>query len=159
MAGRYRLESAKNELTALQQLQQATKLPGTAPLIRTFSTGATRDQDSTKLDFEGFLSPISIERYGEYMNRHRIQPDGSIRDSDNWQKGIPQDAYVKSLVRHTHDVHLEHRGFASREDLENDLCGVIFNAMGLLHEILKARGYKQRPASAKVLIGGAFGRD
>jgi len=59
------------------------------PTMRTFGGGATRNSDQGKPDYEGFLSPLVIIRYGEYMTRHRVQADGNIRDSDNWQKGIP----------------------------------------------------------------------
>ena len=65
-----------------------------------FPTGATRDQDHDKPDYEGFLSPLVIERYGQYMHGHRLQLDGKLRPSDNWQKGIPLDKYMKSLWRH-----------------------------------------------------------
>ena len=57
--------------------------------MRRFETGATRDSDDTKLDFEGFLAPECIVRYAEYMQRHRIQPDDELRASDNWQLGMP----------------------------------------------------------------------
>ena len=50
-----------------------------------FGTGATRDSDANKLDFEGFLSPPALEAYAEYMHRHRFQADGVVRASDNWQ--------------------------------------------------------------------------
>lgn len=112
--------------------------------VRTFNTGATRDADDEKIDFEGFLSPWAIRRYGEYMHSHKIQADGKIRDSDNWQKGIPIDQYMKSLLRHTLDAHAIHRGLATFDtkddheiDIEEALCAVIFNAMGFLHEHLK----------------------
>ena len=52
--------------------------------MRHFKSGATRDSDETKIDFEGFMSPLVIERFGEYMTKHRIQADGGLRDSDNW---------------------------------------------------------------------------
>lgn len=107
--------------------------------IRKFKTGATRDIDVNKPDYEGFLSSIVIKRYGEYMNKHRIQPDGKLRDSDNWQRGMPKNAYMKSLWRHFMDVWLEHRGFESRDGMEDALCGIIFNSMGYLHEILKGK--------------------
>jgi hypothetical protein len=51
--------------------------------MRTFKTGATRNDDSNKLDFEGFLSPTALEHFAEYMNKNRVQADGNIRDSDN----------------------------------------------------------------------------
>ena len=43
---------------------------------RQFSTGATRDTDEGKYDYEGFFSPLVLERYGEYMNKHRQQSAG-----------------------------------------------------------------------------------
>jgi len=105
-------------------------------MIRKFDTGATRDTDEGKLDFEGFFSPIVMEKFAEYMNRHRKQSDGQLRDSDNWQKGIPKKAYIKSLFRHFMDFWLEHRGYRSRDGIEEALCGIIFNSMGYLFEIL-----------------------
>ena len=68
--------------------------------VRTFDTGATRDTDDGKLDYEGFISPLVLERFARYMHTHRLQPDGTLRDSDNWQKGIPRDQYIKSAWRH-----------------------------------------------------------
>jgi len=106
--------------------------------VRQFDTGATRDLDFTKDDPEGFLSPLVIQRYCEYMSKNRKTAIG-IRDSDNWQKGIPKDAYMKSAWRHFLDLWLAHRGYASREGIEEALCGLIFNVMGYLHELLKGK--------------------
>ena len=108
---------------------------------RVFSSGATRDQDTSKFDYEGFLSPLVVERFAGYMHHHRIQPDGTTRDSDNWQKGIPLASYMKSMWRHLITVWHHHRGLQQigGEDLENALCGVIFNAQGYLHEVLKEK--------------------
>ena len=105
--------------------------------IRKFNTGATRDIDKDKLDYEGFISPIVLKRYAEYMNKHRIQSNGKLRESDNWQKGIPKNAYMKSLLRHVMDLWLEHRGYKSRDGIEDALCGIIFNSMGYLFELIK----------------------
>ena len=71
--------------------------------MRKFDSGATRDADTNKHDYEGFYSPLVMERFGAYMHRHRVQADGNLRDSDNWQKGIPKDAYIKSAFRHFMD--------------------------------------------------------
>ena len=109
--------------------------------MRKFKSGATRDEDLTKLDYEGFISPIVLQRYAQYMQKHRIQKDKKIRASDNWQLGIPADAYVKSLIRHTMDVWLEHRGYDSRDGIEDALCGVMFNAMGYLFELLQTEDH------------------
>ncbi len=105
--------------------------------IRTFDTGAKRDTDTNKHDYEGFLSPLVIEAYGEYMHRNRKMADGSLRDSDNWQKGIPLTAYMKSGWRHFFDWWRIHRGLTARETLTDALCGLLFNVMGYLHEHLK----------------------
>jgi len=113
--------------------------------IRTFETGATRDTESSKLDFEGFLSPLVLERYARYLHKHRIQSDGKLRDGDNWQRGIPKKTYMKSLCRHLIAVWLIHRGYVAKDnkgsivDLEDSLCAVIFNSMGYLFEILKEK--------------------
>lgn len=112
---------------------------------REFETGATRNTDVGKYDYEGFLHPLVLERYAEYMHKHRIQPDGSLRASDNWTKGIPKTAYSKSLVRHMMDVWLLYKGHkdvAVCDDIEESLCAVIFNSMGLLYEELMQRDIK-----------------
>lgn len=106
--------------------------------MRKFDTGATRDSDENKPDYEGFLSPLVLVRYGEYMMKHQVQADGDLRSSDNWQHGIPKDAYMKSMLRHVMDLWLFHRGHAGRETLEDALCAILFNAMGYLHEELKS---------------------
>lgn len=111
--------------------------------IRKFETGATRDSDSTKPDFDGYLSPLVLERFAEYMTLHRKLPDGTTRESSNWKKGIPRDAYMKSMWRHFMDVYTSHHGGVGREDLETALCAMLFNAQGYLHEVLKERNYKK----------------
>lgn len=109
--------------------------------IRKFSGGATRDTDTDKPDYEGFLHPLVVQRYGEYMHSHRKQSDGELRDSDNWQKGIPPAELIKSGWRHFQDWWLEHRGYVSREGIEDALCGLMFNAMAYLLYRLKQREY------------------
>ena len=112
---------------------------------RTFDTGATRDTDEGKLDFEGFLSPLVLAAFAAYMHEKRRMPDGSYRESDNWQKGIPVDAYMKSMWRHFFAVwcsyrsHKEDPGLAT--NIEEELLALLFNVQGMTHEILKASGY------------------
>ena len=112
--------------------------------MREFETGATRDNDDGKFDYEGFLSPIVLKRFAQYMHKHRLQADGQLRASDNWKRGIPFSAYMKSLFRHFMDVWAYHaQGAHSVEDLdalENALCATLFNVQGYLHELLKLRG-------------------
>lgn len=107
--------------------------------VRKFDSGATKSSASGKPDYEGFLSPLVIKRYGEYMVKHQLQPDGNLRDSDNWQKGIPKNDYMKSMYRHFMDLWLHHRGYGNIavEDLEESLTALYFNVQGYLHETLK----------------------
>lgn len=102
--------------------------------MREFETGATRDTDEGKLDYEGFLSPLALESYAAYMHENRVQADGELRDSDNWQKGIPRDAYMKSMFRHFIDVWRNHRGWQTATGMEKSLNALLFNVMGYLHE-------------------------
>lgn len=107
--------------------------------MRVFHSGASRNDDANKIDYEGHLSPIVLKRYCEYMHKHRKQSDGSLRDSDNWQLGMDPKVYMKSLLRHLMTLWLIHRDyeFLTDENIEDTLSAIIFNASGYLHEILK----------------------
>ncbi len=107
--------------------------------MATLPSGATRTDDVDKLDYEGFLSPLVLKRYAEYLHKHRKMDDGTMRASDNWQLGIPLSNYMKSLWRHFMDVWTAHRDPEIAIDQEAALCAVIFNASGYLHELLKGR--------------------
>ncbi len=114
------------------------------PLIRMFESGATRNLDHNKIDYEGFLSPTALHAFGEYMHGKRVQADGTVRDSDNWRKGIPLPSYMKSMWRHMMDVWQLHHGMAPIQpetgapvDMEEALCALFFNVQGYLHEYLK----------------------
>ena len=110
--------------------------------MREFESGATRDTDEGKLDYEGFLSPLVLKRYAQYMHKHRKQADGKLRDSDNWQKGFGDkhlDVCIKSLWRHFLDLWKEHRGLKSREGLDDAIGGILFNLMAYYHKILTDR--------------------
>jgi len=106
--------------------------------IRQFDTGATRDTSEGKPDYPGFLSPLVVKRFGEYMLKHQVQSDGTLRSSSNWKKRIPLEAYLSSAWRHLLDWWLQHEGHEAREPQEDALCAVLFNAAGYLHEVLKA---------------------
>jgi hypothetical protein len=122
------------------------KLSGVAGLknaaeMRKFDSGATRNVDTDKIDPEGFLSPEVETRFFEYMQEHRLQADGTLRDSDNWQRGIPTSAYMKSMWRHFLDVWRIYRGLKPvySKDIEDALCALKFNVNGFLLEALKRK--------------------
>lgn len=108
--------------------------------LRTFSTGATRDTAEGKLEPWGFSSALVEKAFCEYMNGHRTQSDGNLRNSDNWKRGIPVDAYWHSLSRHVLDLRLQWEGYpgsARSADMIESLCAIRFNVDGLLHELLR----------------------
>lgn len=121
-------------------------------LMRKFDTGATRDAVGDKLDYEGFLSPLVLERYAQYMHKCRLQSDGQLRDSDNWQKGIPLDVYMKSMTRHFMAVWSAHRKYTHTEE---DLCALMFNVMGMLYEVLKERAIQEGMPQTKTIEPGS----
>ncbi len=112
--------------------------------IRQFDSGATRDTDVTKPNYVKALSPIVLQRYVDYIGRHRLQSDGNLRDWDNWKNGMPQEVYLDGLGRHFWAVWLLFQGFSASDNhgpvtLEDSLCAIIFNAQGMLHELLKKK--------------------
>lgn len=111
--------------------------------MRTFDTGATRNADDNRLDYEGFLHPAVLKAFSEHMHVNRRQADGQLRDSDNWQKGIPKDAYMKSMWRHFHEVWQLHRDTGTADI--SALSALLFNVMGYMFEELVETGEATRP--------------
>lgn len=110
--------------------------------IREFTTGATRDTENGKIDPEGFLSPLVIKAFSDYMHKNRIQADGNLRDSDNWQKLFGEnhlDVCLKSAWRHFLDLWLFHRGYKGRDTIDDAICGLLFNIQAYYYKILKDR--------------------
>jgi len=106
--------------------------------MREFASGATRDDDISKLDYEGYNNPLVDKCYAEYLNKHRQTANG-LRDSDNWQNLFGEkhfDVCMKSLCRHTVDVRLAHRGYKSEQPIIDSLNAIIFNAKAYLLKLL-----------------------
>lgn len=107
--------------------------------VRTFETGATRSPLGSKLQYSKFMDSRVIKRYCEYLNHHRVQTDGKVREPDNWKSGIPVTSYVDSMQRHYMDIWLWHQEYTVEmsEDIETALCALLFNVQGLLFEVLR----------------------
>ncbi len=101
--------------------------------MRKFDTGATRNIDTNKNDYKGFVSWRAMRKFGDYMTKNRVQADGSIRDSDNWKKGIPLESYESSLARHVQEFFeaLENK---DRERMDLVAPAIMFNIQGWMHE-------------------------
>src|SRR3990167_2319911 len=128
-----------NRESMLDQNEASNKITIRKDGVRVFESGASKSDDSNHLDFEGFLSPLVLEYFAEYMHKNRFQKDGTVRDSDNWQKGISPDTYMKSLLRHVMTLWYVHRHgpSISKDSIEDSLAAILFNAQGYLFERLK----------------------
>ncbi len=81
------------------------------------------------------------------MNKHRVQADGKLRNSDNWQYGFGDrhfDVCMKSAFRHFLDFWAIHRGYKrydTKDGHEITLmeagCAILFNIMAYMHIYLK----------------------
>ena len=109
--------------------------------IRQFASGATRAPLGDKLQYEGYINPLVLQRFAQYMKKHQVQSDGTQRAADNWQAGIPKDSLIDSATRHYLDWWLHHRKYPHQavEPLEDALCAVMFNAMAYLLSTLSEK--------------------
>ncbi len=138
----YEAHNAKLILDAMEREDKAFVAVGNG-VQQDFGTGATRSSDTGKIDFEGHISPFVLQVFGEYMNAHRVQRDGKIRGSDNWQSGIPMHRYVKSLIRHVIEFWTMWRGAEVKNPDANGkpftfqevLSAILFNVMGIIFEM------------------------
>jgi hypothetical protein len=145
MASRENSVSAEayDRMTKEGQRIAIKEMDSLAGQVQAFTTGATRSADDHKIDFEGHLHPDVLHYFGEYMHRHRIQRDGKMRASDNWQEGIPLHKYMKSLQRHNLDLARAWRGTVTTnpdngqvQSLGDLLCAMLFNVQGMLFELM-----------------------
>ena len=108
--------------------------------MRKWGTGANRNDNARKLEFARFMSPLVVKRYCEYMDKHRYLENGDSREPDNWKnlfgEGHEQ-VCIDSLARHFLDLWITTEGGEPREDKEEALCAIMFNAMAILYKMLK----------------------
>jgi hypothetical protein len=92
----------------------------------------TKDSGEDKLEFSRFFSSKVLRRRAEFMRKYN-----SLKTPDSWKKGIPEIEYVASLFRHFMDIWSFYEAGRVECDIRESLCALMFNAEGLLHEILK----------------------
>lgn len=116
--------------------------------MRKFKGNTVRDDDDMKYDYEGFYNPAVENSFARYMHKHRACPDGTYRDSDNWQGGFGFNVCMKSLIRHAWDAWMIHRGYIVKDergeivDMEDALNGIKFNVNAYINEMLIFEGKK-----------------
>lgn len=109
---------------------------------RVFETGATRSPLGNKLEYDGYLNPLVLKRFAEYMKKHQTQADGQQRAADNWQLNIDMKSLHDSKKRHDIDVWLHIKGYPEEatEDMEESLCAAIFGNMAMLKQVMEQSG-------------------
>jgi len=78
--------------------------------IREFESGANRNSSLGKLAYKDFINPLNEYSFATYMDSKRLLDDGTYRNGDNWQHGIPQVSLADSLIRHVKEFELLHLG-------------------------------------------------
>jgi hypothetical protein len=108
--------------------------------VRVFEGGATRDLADNKPDIHRFLCPRVLDYYiKHYMMPHQETAAGK-READNWKGGFGTSTLMASLARHEFAVwqKWDNDELMSEAALQ-DLCGVVFNSMAMIREILEVR--------------------
>jgi len=100
---------------------------------RKFDTGAIRDSEEGKPDFVETISFTAHHRYAMYMtSKKKTYGEG------NFKKGIPIEAYEKSLLRHIDKYFRNKYENGNDEPNEDHLAAIRFNVDGIMHEEGKA---------------------
>ncbi len=87
---------------------------------REFETGAVRDMAEGKGRFD-LIPPLALKRLAKHYEA------GAIKYGDrNWEKGIPNDSFIDSALRHINEYQLGDRS-------EDHLAAAVFNVFGLIH--------------------------
>lgn len=97
--------------------------------IRKFESGAVRDSEAKKEDYIETISWTAFKRYAEFMTGKKNR-----YGSGNFKKGIPIDAYERSLIRHITKYLINKFENGSLEKEEDHLCSMLFNIFGIIHE-------------------------
>lgn len=97
--------------------------------MRKFSTNAVRDDETDKEDYTETISWTAFKRYAKYMTSKKVRYGGG-----NFKKGIPIDAYERSLLRHV-QKYMENKYEDGTDEVNEDhLSACLFNIFGIIHE-------------------------
>lgn len=93
-----------------------------------FPSGAIRDSQEDKPDFNETISWTAFNRYAKYMTGKK-----SKYGAGNFKRGIPTESYVKSMLRHV-DKFMRNT-FENGDDEKNEdhLSAIVFNVFGIMH--------------------------
>lgn len=96
--------------------------------VRTFESGAIRDNDTSKEDYIETISWTAFKRYAQYMTSKKVK-----YGAGNFKKGIPIESYEQSLVRHLQKYLSNKYEGGTIEKEEDHLSAMLFNIFGIMH--------------------------
>lgn len=96
--------------------------------MRNFTTGAVRDDDTTKEDYIETISWRAMKRYAQYMTGKKKK-----YGQGNFKKGIFDSSYEQSMVRHVQKYLSNKHEQGDVEFEEDHLSAIVFNVFGLMH--------------------------
>lgn len=108
--------------------------------MRQFATGAVRDSEDGKEDYIETISWTAFARYAAYMTSKKTK-----YGQGNFKKGIPIEAYEKSLVRHLQKYLANKYEGGQTERDEDHLSAILFNVFGIMHEEETAKRVEDEP--------------
>jgi len=96
--------------------------------ITKFSSGAIRDRQVGKESYAETISWTAFKRYAQYMTGKKEK-----YGSGNFKKGIPDESYEESMIRHVQKYMSNKYENGQVESGEDHLSAIVFNVFGLIH--------------------------
>lgn len=132
---RYMCFKCNEEKIESKNMEEETKQ------VRSFDTGAIRDLEDGKEDYIETISWTAFRRYAQYMTECKKR-----YSEGNFKKGIPEEAYRRSALRHISKYLINTQEGGSLEPHIDHISAAIFNLFGILHEEERSgkRSFKQK---------------
>jgi hypothetical protein len=96
--------------------------------ITQFKTGAIRDSQEGKTDYNETISWTALNRYARYMTGKKAK-----YGAGNFKKGIETWSYVQSMLRHVDKWMRNTYEEGNDEKDEDHLSAIVFNVFGIMH--------------------------
>lgn len=96
--------------------------------VRKFETGAIRGSLEGKEDYLETISWTALKSFAQYMTGKKAK-----YGAGNFKKGIDDDSYEGSLLRHVQKYIENKYENGQIETNEDHLSAILFNAFGLIH--------------------------